>query len=33
MEAGAARLEETTPQSVYHVKEDTTRDLVVLRAL
>lgn len=32
-EAGAVRLEESTPQSVYHVKEDITCNLVVLRAL
>ena len=32
-EAGAARLEETSPQSVYHAKENITCHLVVLRAL
>ncbi|WP_026122655.1 class I SAM-dependent DNA methyltransferase [Nocardiopsis halotolerans] len=32
-EAGAARLEESTPQSAYHTKEDITCNLVVLRAL
>lgn len=32
-EAGAVRLEETAPQSVYHTKENITCNLVVLRAL
>ena len=32
-ESGAARLEETSPQSVYHAKENITCHLVVLRAL
>ena len=31
-EAGKVRLEETSPQSVYHVKENITCNLVVLRA-
>lgn len=32
-EAGVVRLEESSPQSVYHVKENITCNLVVLRAL
>lgn len=32
-EAGAVRLEESAPQSVYHLKENITCNLVVLRAL